>query len=69
MSKHAAGQLAKWALPHVSGRAIIRRALPIENFGRSDADKEIREAGGQDRRRMGADGFAMDGVLRYIQGG
>jgi hypothetical protein len=42
---------------------------PIENFRRSDADKEIREAGGQDRRRMGADGFAMDGVLRYIQGG
>jgi hypothetical protein len=43
---------------------------PIENFGRSEADKQIREAAGQDRRRMGSD-MAMDGlhVLRYIQGG
>jgi hypothetical protein len=49
-----------------SGRG---REEPIENFRRSEADKEIREAGGQDRCRMGADGFAMDGVLRYIQGG
>jgi hypothetical protein len=49
------------------------RGYPIENFGRSDADRQIREAGGTDRR-MGRD-MAMDrgrggsAVLRFITGG
>jgi hypothetical protein len=52
---------------------LTGRGSPIEGFGRSDADKEIREAGGQDRRFFGSD-MALDGrhspldVLRFIAG-
>jgi hypothetical protein len=48
---------------------------PIEGFGRSQANRDIDEAQGTDRRRMGSDAMAMDGrrspldVLRFIQGG
>jgi hypothetical protein len=37
-----------------------RGSDPIENFGRSEANRQIDEAAG-DRRRMGADQMAMDG--------
>jgi hypothetical protein len=44
------------------------RGWPVENFRRSDADRQIDEAA--DRRRLGSD-MAMDGrhVLRFITGG
>ena len=50
------------------------RGYPVENFSRSEADRQIREAGGLDRRRMGSDAMALDGrspnaVMRYILGG